>query len=286
MTEHEHFEAQWRIWRHARLAELTHPFGWTSLTAQHWVREGDAPRTLEGLPGLWRVENGQVWITPEPSGDPRTALHIGGALITNETPAPPPVNPTASRSFPAALLSDGRFVEVLPRTTTGAAPAFAVRIRDPRAAATPQTLTLPAFDYNPMFRLDAVFAPHDPSDVVRETIVPGILDVVPSVGTLSFTLNGVAHTVVVFERETAGIRTPFTHVRDETSGSHSHSNGRMLTLAYTTPGANAIDVIDFNYLYSMPCAVTEHVSCPLPITENRLEVALLAGEQTPVRTFS
>lgn len=287
MTEHEHFEAQWRSWRHARLSELTHPYGWTSLTAQHWLRAGDPARSLEGLPGMWHVKDHQVWVTPGDRDDPRTVLRIGGEPVTHATPVPQASAPQTARETGAspwsnALFSGERYIEVLPRTATGGASTFAVRIRDPRATATQHTLQLPAFTYDPAFRRDAVFTPLASTDVVRETVVPGILDIVPSVGTLRFSLEGTEHQVVVFERETDGTRTPFTHLHDTTSGSLSHSNGRMLTLAYSDQGGANIDVIDFNFLYSLPCAVTDHVSCPLPIPENRLKVALLAGEKAPI----
>src|SRR5690606_30847752 len=108
-----------------------------------------------------------------------------------------------------ALLSDRRLIEVLPRAATSEASTFAVRIRDPRAAATQHTLQLPAFAYDPAFRCDAVFTPHASTDILRETVVPGILDIVPSVGTLRFTLRGAEYQLVVFERETDGVRIPF-----------------------------------------------------------------------------
>src|SRR5690606_11748541 len=34
MTAPEHLKGQWREWRHARVAELTRPYGWTALVAQ------------------------------------------------------------------------------------------------------------------------------------------------------------------------------------------------------------------------------------------------------------
>ena len=42
----EHLEGQWREWRHARVAELTRPYGWTALVAQHWLADGDTGRRL------------------------------------------------------------------------------------------------------------------------------------------------------------------------------------------------------------------------------------------------
>jgi uncharacterized protein len=38
-------------------------------------------------------------------------------------------------------------------------------------------------------------------------------------------------------------------------------------------------VIDFNQLYNPPCAYTPYATCPLPPDQNRLPVAIEAGEQ-------
>ena len=38
--------------------------------------------------------------------------------------------------------------------------------------------------------------------------------------------------------------------------------------------------MDFNYAYNPYCAYNEHWSCPVPPAENRLRVAVRAGERT------
>jgi uncharacterized protein (DUF1684 family) len=39
-------------------------------------------------------------------------------------------------------------------------------------------------------------------------------------------------------------------------------------------------VLDFNKAYNPPCAFTPYATCPLPPQENRLAVAIAAGEKT------
>jgi hypothetical protein len=38
-------------------------------------------------------------------------------------------------------------------------------------------------------------------------------------------------------------------------------------------------VLDFNRAYNPPCAFTTFATCPLPPKENRLDLAILAGEK-------
>ena len=50
----------------------------------------------------------------------------------------------------------------------------------------------------------------------------------------------------------------------------------VLSLVYTWPV-----VLDFNRAANLPCAYTDLATCPLPPAENRLPVAIEAGEKTP-----
>ena len=281
MSQYEHEQALWSIWRHNRLSELTHPFGWTSLVAQHWLHEGETQRTLEGLPGTWSFSEGKVLHSPSPSPDLETMITVDGVAQVSPFVLPQVRSLSAHPRTAPVVLSGSREVETLMRSTHTGASSVAIRVRDPRTVASARTLSLPAFSYNPDFRVASTFVPHDPIEVVRETVAHGIIDVVQSIGTLHFTLHGRDHSLIVFGRPSPTGIEPFTHVRDASSGSLTHEIGRSITLHTSDATGTAIDVVDFNYLHSMPCAFTPFVSCPLAIKENVLDIALLSGEKTP-----
>ncbi|GLY97486.1 hypothetical protein Acsp02_47400 [Actinoplanes sp. NBRC 103695] len=65
---------------------------------------------------------------------------------------------------------------------------------------------------------------------------------------------------------------------DETSGVTTYAANRSVTV---TPGPYGTVVLDFNRATNLPCAYTEFATCPLPPPENRLPVAVEAGEQYP-----
>ena len=46
-----------------------------------------------------------------------------------------------------------------------------------------------------------------------------------------------------------------------------------------TPGADGITILDFNKAHSPPCAFTNFATCPLPSRQNRMKVAIEAGEK-------
>ncbi len=69
----------------------------------------------------------------------------------------------------------------------------------------------------------------------------------------------------------------FLPFMDVTTGKESYSDGRYLDLAATGDGRL---LLDFNYAYNPYCAYNHDWSCPIPPAENRLPVAITAGEKT------
>ena len=59
----------------------------------------------------------------------------------------------------------------------------------------------------------------------------------------------------------------------------AYFGGRLVRTA--EPGPDGHLEIDFNRTVNLPCAFTGYATCPLPPTENRLAVAVAAGERSP-----
>ena len=68
---------------------------------------------------------------------------------------------------------------------------------------------------------------------------------------------------------------------DRTSGHGSYGAGRFLDAPM--PDADGRVVLDFNQAYNPPCAFTAFATCPLPPPENRLDLAVQAGEKAYVK---
>jgi uncharacterized protein (DUF1684 family) len=66
--------------------------------------------------------------------------------------------------------------------------------------------------------------------------------------------------------------------KDKTSGKETYGAARFL---YADPAQNGEVILDFNRAVNPPCAFTAYATCPLPPPENRLTVAIKAGERTP-----
>jgi hypothetical protein len=88
-----------------------------------------------------------------------------------------------------------------------------------------------------------------------------------------------------YAREVVEIEVPYdssvpaASVADATSGFTTYAASRVLELG--PPGPDGRVVLDFNRAANPPCAYTDLATCPLPPPENRLPVAIEAGERTP-----
>ena len=75
-----------------------------------------------------------------------------------------------------------------------------------------------------------------------------------------------------------GLFVPFT---DATSGRETYGGGRYLDLPERADGTY---VLDFNAAYHPYCVYDPAYSCPVPPPENRLALAVTAGERLPSQT--
>ncbi len=122
-----------------------------------------------------------------------------------------------------------------------------------------------------------VTAKWEQSDGKRTIDVPNVLgDVtpVPVAGTVVFTIHGQEQRLTALGGDPSkGLSFVFN---DLTAKTDTYPGGRFLD---TDPVVNGTVVLDFNRAYNPPCAVTPYATCPLAPKENRLQVAIPAGEK-------
>lgn len=103
-------------------------------------------------------------------------------------------------------------------------------------------------------------------------------------GTIHFTINDTAVTLNIYQSQDLMVTQqyhdhlfiPFT---DVTSGEETYASGRYIDLEIKDI-ANDKVLIDFNKAYNPYCAyVSGKYNCPIPPAENRLMVAIRAGEK-------
>ena len=91
-------------------------------------------------------------------------------------------------------------------------------------------------------------------------------------GRFKFMVDGVEAELTIFQSE-HGFFLPFV---DSLAGSETYPAGRYLE-PESLPGNHFL--VDFNLAYNPYCAYNEMWSCPITPAENRLKVAIRAGEK-------
>ena len=92
---------------------------------------------------------------------------------------------------------------------------------------------------------------------------------------ISFEVGSEKAQLTVFKSpDSSEIFLPF---QDANAGGETYGAGRYLE-ALEHPSGKLL--VDFNYAYNPNCAYNESWSCPIPPFENRLSVAITAGEKT------
>jgi uncharacterized protein len=152
-------------------------------------------------------------------------------------------------------------------------PRLALRVRDQQSALRTNFRGLRWYDPDAAFRTVATFTPYPERKVVLIPNILGDLEPFNAVGTVTFTIAGVEHTVEAWGNP----KRLWIVFRDQTSGTETYPSARFL---YTPPVEDGKVVIDFNYAQNPPCAYNPFTTCPLPPAQNRLRVAIQAGEKT------
>jgi len=98
------------------------------------------------------------------------------------------------------------------------------------------------------------------------------------VGQLSIDLGGSTLRLAAYRLAGARGHELFVPFADATSGTLTYGGGRYLDLE---PDAAGAYTLDFNLAYHPYCVYAPFYSCPLPPSENRLPVAIKAGELLP-----
>ena len=127
------------------------------------------------------------------------------------------------------------------------------------------------------YRVIATFLPSDGKQTVEVPNVLGDVSPTPIAGTAVFKLDGQELRLTDLGGDAA--KGLFFVFSDPTSKTDTYPGGRFLK---TGPVTNGTVVLDFNRAYNPPCAFTEfatYATCPLAPKENRLSVAIPAGEE-------
>jgi uncharacterized protein (DUF1684 family) len=281
-------EAAWRqdlaAWRAARETELAAPDGWLTLVGLEWLRPG--------VNSLGSAPDNRIKL---PVGAP---AHLGLLTVSGKTPRGPLVQLLApAGGFPAELTVDGQPAREGLLAVSDARPSaiawhsqtlvvlargnrFVLRIKDAASPTRAAFRGLFWFAPDPRLRVTARWTPFDPPRTEKIPTVLGTTLDLPAPGVAEFALDGKTFTLEPVLEDPEG-KSLFFILRDQSSTTTTYGGGRFLTTELPSNGLARPGTLtlDFNRLYNPPCAYTPFATCPLPPQQNRLPVALEAGEK-------
>lgn len=264
-TALESFDADWQEWHAAHEQHRAHPHGFLAVTHLHWL--GSEPARLEGAPGTWSVAADVVRVLLEPG----ESMQQDGTELNTASGATVELGPIEERGG-INLVSGETVIELAKRGGE-----YIVRPRHP------ENRLLQAYQGTPAYSPDAAYAvrgTYVPFEAPRSTTVgaavEGIQHVYEAPGEIRFKLAGRELALTAFNGHAPGaLSVLFT---DLTSGKTTYAANRSLSVV---PAADGSVLLDFNRAVNLPCAYTDLATCPLPPAENRLPVAIEAGEKIP-----
>jgi uncharacterized protein (DUF1684 family) len=138
---------------------------------------------------------------------------------------------------------------------------------------------LPYFEVNPEYHVPASLRELRgvPPVVIEMQETDGKTTKMRKVGSLAFTLRGVEYTLTAFaEIDDRSMERLFVPFGDLTNGAETYKGGRFLNLSRTPTG---LYDLDFNRAFHPYCVYNPTWICPVPPHENRLPIAMSAGEK-------
>jgi uncharacterized protein len=259
-------------WRQEVDNNLRRENGWLALAGLFWLRKGTnvigsdtesdilLPKRAPARLGTFEFDGNNVTLNVEAS----LPVEVNGVFATSA------LLDADQEDVPSFItFSDMRMVVV--RRSKGVGIRLWDNTREARRL-------FPSRQWYPVKEEFRVFATYTRYDVPKVVKMPDILGAIldePMQGFVSFELNGKKHELMV--EELADHRL-FIQFMDLTNNQRTYPSGRY---HYTDAHNHGSVFIDFNKAYSPPCAFTEYATCTFPPQENRLDVAIEAGEIFP-----
>jgi hypothetical protein len=256
------FEEQWQQWHVARERGLAARHGFLAVTGTYWLTA--TPERFPGAPGKWSTGDDGVKVVL----DDGELLTIDDVVISGEHR----FGVIAERGGRTVYFGDAA-IELAKRGGYDI-----VRPRHPDHYLRAKFSGVPTYAPDPRWALNSRFVAFSvPQATTVGSVVEGLEHVYDAPGQVEFDFGGARFRLTAFNGATPGsLMVLFT---DATSGTTTYAANRSVSL--DPPDEHGHVTLDFNRAVNLPCAFTDFATCPLPPADNRLPIAIEAGEKTP-----
>ena len=261
-------------WRAQQEAKLKAEDGWLTVVGLTWLKEGAnrvgsdpnfevrLPKSAPANVGTLTLKSGKVRFMPA----------AGASVTMNGAPAKPTeLKPDIDANYDRLAVGRVKFFIIKREDKMG------VRIKDNDSAARREFTGLKWYPVDPSWKVSAKYIPFDKPHAVTFDTAVGVKEQDESPGYVTFQRAGKEYRLepVVDDNELWFV------MRDQTSGKTTYGASRFLYAELPKAGVKRAGTveIDFNKAENPPCVFTDFATCPLPPPQNRLALAVTAGEQ-------
>lgn len=269
----DNYDAIFEDWQERRMQSLTNPTGWMRLAGMYWLEEGTNTFGTSDTVDIQFPAN----TLPPYAG--KLILDDSGVTLESAEGVEITVDGQPGLS---ALVYDG---EDAPAMEYGSLEwliiereeLIGIRLYNKE---NPQVDEFAGFDRYPLSQewyLKARYIPSDEGATIPIVNVLGQLVDTPTPGSVEFSVDGEIYRVDALE----GTDQMFLIIGDLTNRTETYQGGRYIYIDYPEEGSE-YTIIDFNKIYNPPCSYNLYTTCQLPPPQNRLDLAITAGEKRPV----
>ncbi len=261
-------------WKESRIESLTAPTGWLRLAGMYRLDEGEnlfgsseeadirfPEGTIPGIAGSFTLnEDGTVHMKVN-----------DGVEVTHEGEPVSEIILYDGDSFLHAEHGTLEWLVIVRDDIT------AIRLYNKENAQADAFTGFPSYEVDPQWNRKARYIPNPEGTTIPIINVLGQQENAASPGRVEFSVNGMLYTLDALE----GNERMFIILGDLTNRDETYQAGRYMYIDYPEEGSHYTE-IDFNKAYNPPCAYNLYTTCQLPPIQNRLDVAITAGEKRPV----
>lgn len=261
------FVQEWAQWHRQHEALLASEHGFLAITSLNWLT--DQSQRFADAPGSWLAGPDGVTVVVElgeelvVDGKPIRGAHSFGHI-----PERGGINATSGDAVIEVAKRCGHYI---------------VRPRHPEHSLRANFAGTPVFQPSQRWVLPGQYVKFgQPRPTTVGSVVDDLLHVYDAPGEVRFEFEGQPLTLTAFDGKIpGGLMLLFT---DATSGVTTYPANRAMHVA--PPDGDGSVTLDFNRAVNLPCAYTDYATCPLPPAENRLPIAVEAGEKLPYERSS
>lgn len=259
-------------WHQKRIARLKTETGWLNLVGLLWLKEGENtfgsdssnavifPPAAPAMAGTFVLNNGHVSVR----------VHKDVVIVADGKPVKAmALNTDADSNTTRLEMGSFRF-NIIKRGHE-----YGIRLRDLESPLVKNFTDIETYPIDPAWRIEAHLEPYDPPKQIFIPTVLNTIDTMECFGAVTFELDGKTYRIDPASKKTD--KELFLIFGDQTNGKETYGGGRFIYIPnFDSTGKT---ILDFNKAYNPPCVFTEFATCPLPPSQNRLPIQVLAGEK-------